>query len=51
MILDLNDFKAINDGLGHLAGDRLLAIMAKRLGGRLRETDTVARLGGDDSRS
>jgi diguanylate cyclase (GGDEF)-like protein len=48
MILDLNAFKAINDRLGHLAGDRLLAIMAKRLGSRLRETDTVARLGGDE---
>jgi diguanylate cyclase len=48
MVLDLNGFKSVNDRLGHGAGDRILAIMAKRLSGRLRETDTVARLGGDE---
>jgi diguanylate cyclase len=48
MILDLNGFKAVNDRLGHGAGDRLLAIMASRLARRLRETDTIARLGGDE---
>jgi diguanylate cyclase (GGDEF)-like protein len=48
MVLDLNGFKAVNDRLGHVAGDRLLTIMGMRLGSRLRETDTVARLGGDE---
>jgi diguanylate cyclase (GGDEF)-like protein len=48
MVLDLNGFKTVNDRLGHVAGDRLLAMMGKRLSGRLRETDTVARLGGDE---
>ena len=48
MILDLNGVKAVNDRLGHGAGDRLLAIMANRLARRLRETDTIARLGGDE---
>ena len=48
MILDLNGFKAVNDRLGHVAGDRLLALIGRRLSERLRETDTVARLGGDE---
>jgi len=48
LFLDINDFKIINDAHGHALGDRVLCLLARRLEACVRETDTVARMGGDE---
>lgn len=47
-MIDVDGFKQINDTIGHAAGDEVLTALSRRLQGSVRETDTVARMGGDE---
>jgi diguanylate cyclase (GGDEF)-like protein len=47
IMIDINDFKSVNERHGHRAGDRILIVVADALANRLRETDLLARVGGD----
>src|SRR5271163_148546 len=48
MMMDVDKFKQVNDSLGHVAGDEILCVTAQRIRASVRETDTVARIGGDE---